>query len=89
MPETLDNSRRIAFTGAAGGIGSMTRPLLAKLYPGLVLSDRVQPKDLQPGETFVSLPTSPSPTRSRPWCRVRTASSISAALCRRARGIRS
>ena len=32
----------------------MTRPLLAKLYPGLVLSDRVKPKDLQPGETFVA-----------------------------------
>jgi uronate dehydrogenase len=48
-----DKSRRILFTGAAGGIGTMTRPLLAKLYPGLVLSDRVEPKDLQPSETFV------------------------------------
>ena len=48
-----DKSRRIVFTGAAGGIGTMTRPLLAKRYPGLVLSDRVAPKDLQPGETFV------------------------------------
>ena len=46
-------SRRIVFTGAAGGIGTMTRPLLAKLYPGLVLSDRVKPKNLLPGETFV------------------------------------
>ena len=53
MPEALDTSRRIVFTGASGGIGTMTRPLLAKLYPGLVLSDRVEPKDLQPGETFV------------------------------------
>ena len=50
---TEDKGRRIVFTGAAGGIGTMTRPLLAKLYPGLVLSDRVEPKDLQPGETFV------------------------------------
>ena len=47
------DKRRIVFTGAAGGIGSMTRPLLAARYPGLVLSDRVTPKDLQPGETFV------------------------------------
>src|SRR5215467_826784 len=54
MPEALDKSRRIVFTGASGGIGTMTRPLLAKLYPGLVLSDRVAPKDLQPGETFVA-----------------------------------
>src|SRR5690242_13657900 len=54
MAEVLDKSRRIVFTGAAGGIGTMTRPLLAGLYPGLVLSDRVTPKDLQPGETFVA-----------------------------------
>jgi uronate dehydrogenase len=47
-------NRRIVFTGAAGGIGSMIRPLLAPLYPGLVLSDRVAPKDLRPGETFVA-----------------------------------
>jgi uronate dehydrogenase len=50
---TNDPSRRIVFTGAAGGIGTMTRPLLARLYPGLVLSDRVTPKDLLPTETFV------------------------------------
>ena len=42
------------FTGASGGIGTMIRPLLAPLYPGLVLSDRVAPKDLLPGETFVT-----------------------------------
>src|SRR5258707_5867628 len=54
MPEALDKSRRIVFTGASGGIGTMTRPLLAKLYPGLVLSDRVKPKDLQAGETFAA-----------------------------------
>src|SRR6516162_6343682 len=53
MPEALDKSRRIVFTGAAGGIGTMTRPLLAKLYPGLVLSDKKKPKNLLPGETFV------------------------------------
>ena len=28
---TEDKSRRIVFTGAAGGIGTMTRPLLARL----------------------------------------------------------
>jgi uronate dehydrogenase len=54
MTESLDKSRRIVFTGAAGGIGTMTRPLLAKFYPGLVLSDRVTPKDLQPSEIFVA-----------------------------------
>jgi uronate dehydrogenase len=53
MPESWDTSRRIVFTGAAGGIGTMIRPLLAPLYPGLVLSDRVKPKNLQRGETFV------------------------------------
>lgn len=47
------NPRRIVFTGAAGGIGTMIRPLLRTRYPGLVLSDRVTPKDLQAGETFV------------------------------------
>jgi uronate dehydrogenase len=46
-------SPRIVLTGAAGGIGTMTRPLLAKLYPGLVLSDRVKPKNLLSSETFV------------------------------------
>lgn len=46
-------SPRVVLTGAAGGIGTMTRPLLAKLYPGLVLSDRVKPKNLLPDETFV------------------------------------
>jgi len=50
---TLDTSRRIVFTGAAGGIGTMTRPLLAGLYPGLVLSDRVEPPKLKARETFV------------------------------------
>lgn len=53
MAEVLDKARRIVFTGAAGGIGTMTRPLLARLYPGLVLSDRVSPADLQPRETFI------------------------------------
>ncbi len=50
---TAANPRRIVFTGAAGGIGTMIRPLLRTRYPGLVLSDRVTPKDLQAGETFV------------------------------------
>lgn len=54
MPDALDRSRRIVFTGAAGGIGTMIRPLLAADYPGLVLSDRIEPKDLRPEETFVA-----------------------------------
>jgi uronate dehydrogenase len=48
------SSRRIVFTGASGGIGTMIRPLLAPLYPGLVLSDKVAPKNLLPGEKFVA-----------------------------------
>jgi uronate dehydrogenase len=54
MAEALDPSRRILFTGAAGGVGNMIRPLLAPLYPGLVLSDRVVPANLSSGETFVT-----------------------------------
>ncbi|MDP1752672.1 MAG: NAD(P)-dependent oxidoreductase [Reyranella sp.] len=54
MADGDNKNRKIVFTGASGGIGTMTRPLLAKLYPGLVLSDRVKPRDLQPGETFVA-----------------------------------
>lgn len=53
MAEAFDKSRRIVFTGAAGGIGTMIRPLLAPLYPGLVLSDRVAPSNLLASETFV------------------------------------
>ncbi len=54
MADALDRSRRVVFTGAAGGIGTMIRPLLAADYPGLVLSDRVRPGDLRPDETFVA-----------------------------------
>src|SRR5476649_2499637 len=54
MTDSLDPARRIVYTGAAGGIGTMTRPLLAKLYPGLVLSDRVKPANLLPSEKFVA-----------------------------------
>lgn len=49
-----DKPRRILFTGAAGGIGTMIRPLLAPLYPGLVLSDKVAPANLLASETFVA-----------------------------------
>lgn len=48
------SARRIVFTGAAGGIGTMIRPLLAPLYPGLVLSDKVKPKDLLASESFIA-----------------------------------
>jgi uronate dehydrogenase len=51
---TDDKNRRIVFTGASGGIGTMIRPLLAKHYPGLVLSDRVTPAGLLASETFVA-----------------------------------
>jgi uronate dehydrogenase len=53
MTAVDDRSRRIVLTGAAGGIGTMIRPLLGALYPGLVLSDRVKPANLAAGETFV------------------------------------
>ena len=55
MADVKDSSRRIVFTGAAGGIGTMIRPLLAPLYPGLVLSDKTPPKNLLPSETFKML----------------------------------
>jgi len=54
MAESFDRSRRILFTGAAGGIGTMIRPLLAQHYPGLVLSDKVKPANLLASETFVA-----------------------------------
>ena len=44
---------RVMMTGAAGGIGTMIRKDLANLYPGLVLSDLVTPRDLEPGERFI------------------------------------
>lgn len=54
MTDAQGGSRRIVLTGAAGGIGTMIRPLLAPVYPGLVLSDRVTPKNLLGSETFVA-----------------------------------
>lgn len=45
---------RVLMTGAAGGIGGMIRKDLAKLYPGLVLSDVVVPTDLAEDERFVA-----------------------------------
>src|SRR5262249_46475920 len=54
MADAPNATRRIVFTGAAGGIGTMIRPLLAPLYPGLVLSDKLAPRNLLPNETFVA-----------------------------------
>jgi uronate dehydrogenase len=45
---------RILMTGAAGDVGTRLRKLLPSRYPDLVLSDRVKPADLAPGETFVA-----------------------------------
>ena len=42
----------IVMTGAAGGVAGMIRPLLRTHYSELVLTDRVEPKDLAPGERF-------------------------------------
>src|ERR1700732_2089398 len=54
MADVKDASRRIVFTGATGENGTINRPLLAPHNPGLVLSDRVEPKNLLPSETFVA-----------------------------------
>ena len=54
MVDPHNATRRILITGAAGGIGTMIRPLLTPLYPGLVLSDRLTPKNLLAGETFIA-----------------------------------
>lgn len=45
--------KRVLMTGAAGGVGTMIRPLLASLYPEIILSDVKEPQDLQANETFV------------------------------------
>lgn len=45
--------KRVLLTGAAGGIGTFLRKLLAPIYPELVLSDIREPKDLAAGERFV------------------------------------
>ncbi|MGP1395785.1 MAG: NAD-dependent epimerase/dehydratase family protein [Inquilinaceae bacterium] len=45
---------RILITGAAGGIGSRLRPLLADGYAERRLSDRVPITDLAPGESFAA-----------------------------------
>ncbi len=44
---------KLLLTGAAGGVGTMIRPLLLERYGSLVSSDMVEMKDLLPGETFV------------------------------------
>ncbi len=45
--------KRVLLTGAAGGVGGMIRPMLAELYPEIVLSDVKQPQDLLSNESFV------------------------------------
>jgi uronate dehydrogenase len=44
---------RILLTGAAGGVGTRLRPLLAEVYGPLRLSDLTAPAGLVDGETFV------------------------------------
>jgi uronate dehydrogenase len=46
--------KKVLLTGAAGGVGTRLRKLLAPIYPDLVLSDIKTPGDLQPGETFIA-----------------------------------
>ncbi|MCC7271440.1 MAG: NAD(P)-dependent oxidoreductase [Alphaproteobacteria bacterium] len=45
--------RRVLMTGAAGGVAGMIRPLLAGIYPELVLSDLRAPAGLGATERFV------------------------------------
>lgn len=44
--------KRVLLTGAAGGVGTMIRPMLRQIYPDLVLSDMNEPPALQPNEPF-------------------------------------
>lgn len=44
--------RTVLMTGAAGGVGTMLRPLLRSVYPGLVLSDLRRPDGLGADEPF-------------------------------------
>ena len=44
---------RVVMTGAAGGVGTMTRPHLKGYFDQLVVSDRRPIDDLHDGETFV------------------------------------
>lgn len=43
---------KVLLTGAAGGVASMLRPMLLERYGEVVLSDRIQIDDLNPGECF-------------------------------------
>jgi uronate dehydrogenase len=45
--------KRVLLTGAAGGVGTMIRPLLAAAYPEIVLSDIKDVSNLASNETFV------------------------------------
>jgi len=45
--------QRVLITGAAGSVGTLIRPLLAPIYPNIVLSDVKEPPALQANETFI------------------------------------
>jgi uronate dehydrogenase len=45
--------KRVLLTGAAGSVATMIRPLIAPIYPEIVLSDAKPPKDLARNETFL------------------------------------
>lgn len=44
--------KRLLLTGAAGGIATAVRPVLRELAEEVVLTDRVEPAGLEPGERF-------------------------------------
>lgn len=46
--------KRVLITGAAGGVGTFIRPLMAPHYEAIRLSDLREPEDLQAGEEFIA-----------------------------------
>jgi uronate dehydrogenase len=45
---------KVVMTGAAGGVGTMTRPHLIGAFDQLIVSDRNEIKELHERETFVA-----------------------------------
>jgi uronate dehydrogenase len=45
--------KRILITGAAGDVGRRITPLLAKIYPELILSDLKPPESVESGHTYI------------------------------------
>ena len=52
LQQELPGMRRLLLTGAAGRIAAAVRPVVRELAEELVLTDRVEPGGLEPGERF-------------------------------------